>query len=195
MPFSLLVLDASEPRQTGMDIWRESGDRLAVLMPETFIHTPTHISVVQSSELSQLPAVRLSQNLLHTSIVGILEPPWFPIIPLGQGQASRRQAGRLCVLANAHPPRGRMGRQKKRQKKRAQSSVQRTIQHGSLPYLHLCLSLLPRRVCVSSSHVCRLVPVLTAGLEILSKSHRLSSVWNREVLLGGQTDYETTCCL
>lgn len=123
MPFSLLVLDASEPRQTGMDIWRESGDRLAVPMPtpqkHSYSRSPTHIhlhvrsyrhiSVVQSCELSLIPAVPLSQNLFHMSIVGILEPPWFPIIPLGQWQASSMKAGPLSVLTNAHPPGGRMG--------------------------------------------------------------------------------------
>lgn len=164
MPFSLFVLDVSEPRQTGMDIWWKSGNRLAVLMPSsrkhlyTLMSTHTHlhkhtyrhyfVSVVQSSEPCLLPAVRLSQNLLHTSIVGILEPPQFPIIPLCQGQASRTKAGPRSALANAHPQSGRMGRQIKAKAasiQQAQSFVQRTVQHGSLPSLtSLSLCFLPR---------------------------------------------------
>lgn len=72
MPFSLLVLDASEPRQTGMDIWRESGNRLAVLMPapqkhsytheHAHTHTPTqtHISVLLRIRCPELWAVPTS---------------------------------------------------------------------------------------------------------------------------------------
>lgn len=134
-------------------------------------HTHTHlhkytyrhslVSVVQSSEPSLLPAVRLSQNLLHTSIVGILEPPQFPIIPLGQGQASRMEAGALFVLANAHPQRGRMGREikaKAASTQRAQSFVQRTVQHGSLPSLtSLSLCLLPR------TGMCQLILCVLSG--------------------------------
>lgn len=33
MPFSLLVQDSSEPRQTEMDIWKKSGSRLSALLP------------------------------------------------------------------------------------------------------------------------------------------------------------------
>lgn len=109
---------------------------------ETFIHslsythtpTYTHISVVQGCELFLLPAVWLFQNSFHASIVGILEPSWFPIIPFSQRQGSRIKAGPLSVLANAHPPSGRKRWQIKA-KVAAQSLVQTTVQHGSLPYL------------------------------------------------------------
>lgn len=210
MPFSLLVLDASEPRQTGMDIWRESGDRLAVLTPapqkhsythslthiHLHAHTYQHISVVQSCEPSLLPAVWLSQNLFHTSIVGILEPPWFPIIPLGQWQGSRMKAGLLSVLANAHPPRGRKGWQIKAKVASTKLCLKNSPAWiASLPHIFVSVSSASHR-CVSAHCVyvvwC-LVP--TAGPQILSKGHRLSSVRNSEVLLGGQTDNETTCSL
>lgn len=182
------------------------------LLRKTFIHTrehththtrppsQTHIpSYLLSRVLSRplLPAVRLSQNLLHTSIVGILEPPLFPIIPLSaKGQASSAKAGPLGVFANSRPQRGRMGRQIK-----ASNAAGTKLCSKNSP---AWLASLPSRLClrVSSAsasgcayarHVCVFVP--TAGLEILSKSHRLSSVWNREVLLGGQTDNETARCL
>lgn len=102
------------------------------------------------------------------------------------------QDGGWTALANAHPQRGRMGRQIKAIV--ALFKEQSTM--DCLPPSHLCVCMFCLVwVRVSSFHMCCLVPVLTAGLEILSKSHRLTSVWNREVLLGGQTDNETACCL
>lgn len=129
--------------------------------PHLHKHTYRHSfeSVVPSSELSPLPAVRLSQSLLRTSIVGILEPPRFPIIPRGRGQVSRTKG--WCAPANAHPQRGRMGRQikaKAANTQRAQSFVQRTVRHGSLSSLtSLSLCLLPR------AGLCQLVLCVLSG--------------------------------
>lgn len=73
---------------------------------------------------------------------------------------------------------------------KGQSSMDR------FPTSHLCVYVFCLiRVCVSSLYVRCLVSVQTAGPQIRSKSHRLRSVWNREVLFGGQTDNETSCCL
>lgn len=105
----------------------------------THTHQYSFVSVVQSSEPSLLPAVRLSQNLLCTSVVGILEPPRFPVIPLGQRQASRTEAGPLSQMPT-HREGGWDGRYKG-----DSGFVQRTVHRGLPPSLtSLCLYVLPR---------------------------------------------------
>ncbi|KAK5895877.1 hypothetical protein CgunFtcFv8_009534 [Champsocephalus gunnari] len=97
--------------------------------------------------------------------MGILEPPRFPIIPLGQGQASRMKAGPLSVLANTHPQRGRMGRQIK-EKDNALFKEQSGMERLPTPHIFVSMSY--------ASHGC--VCCADSWPEILSKSHRLSSV-------------------
>lgn len=155
MLFSLLVLDAGEPRQTGMDIWRESGSGLAALMPapqKTFTHAPTQnthqhclVSVVQSATTS----CRL--------IISEPVPPWFflfcsPVAPLGQRLDRSRK----------RPPGERENG------KAPKAPFKETDQRGLLP----CL--VPVRI--GSFYVFCLGPAPPAGLEIRSKSHRSSSV-------------------
>lgn len=158
----------------------------------THAHANTHqscfVSVVQSSKPPWLPAVRLSQNPLRTSVVGILEPPcFFPSPLLAKG---------WTAVTNARPQRGRMGWQMRAKSGEHKALFKEQTGMDCLPPSHLCVCVFClARVRVSSFCMFCLVPVLTAGLEILSKSHRLSSEWNREVLLGGQPDNVTACCL
>lgn len=192
MPFSLLVLDASEPRQTGMDIWRESGNRLAVLMPAPQKHSYTLMSMhehthlhkhtyrhsfvsVEPSPTSCCPII--SEAAPHTCIVGIF---WkllrLPVIHLGQGAAGVQDRGwtALAKKAPTHGEReGGMGRRIKAKAVIAELCPARI----AFPPSHLCLRAFHlARVRVGSFCVRVVCCLLTAGLEILSKSHRLSSV-------------------
>lgn len=73
--------------------------------------------------------------------MGILEPPWFPIIPLGQWQASSMKAGLLSVLTNAHPPRGRMGWQIKAKAASTKLySMNSPVWIASLPHIFVSMS-------------------------------------------------------
>lgn len=186
MLFSLLVLDASETRQTGMDIWRESGNRLAVLMPApqkcSYIlmsaHTPTHTHIsTPSYQLSRAlshPYFLLSDYLRTCSVRASWEF-WNLLDFPSSLSAKGRRPGRRLDRSRKCPPTEREDGTADIKAIAALFKEQSTV--DCLPPSHLCVCMFCLVwVRVSSFRVCFLVPVLTAGLEILSKSHRLTSV-------------------
>lgn len=143
---------------------------------ETFIHTHeltytptytnTHIgtpSSLLSRALSRphFPAVRLSQNLLRASIVGILETSSVSRHP-SRPRAGVQREGWTALRTPAEKADGTADKGESGEHKalfKEQSSMDR------FPPSHLCLSVFClARVCVGSLCVCCLVPVLTAGL-------------------------------
>lgn len=154
MLLSLLVLDAGEPRRTGMDIWRESGSGLTVLMPapqKTFTRSPTpkHTSAlpcIGCPERYDFPPFDYLRS--RSSLVFFLFPHR-PSLPKARplSQMSTRREGEWEGSA---------------------SSVQR---NGAA-----WIASLPPPVRVGSVCVFCLGLAPPAGLEIRSKSHRSSSV-------------------
>ena len=201
------MLDAREPRQTGMDIWREPGNRLTVQMPVpqkcSDTHKHTHSEHTQlhwlSGELSH-PYFLLSHYLRTPSAWALWEFWNLLDFPASLSAKGRRPIWMLHRFCKCPPTEREDGKADKGKKWQAHSEHRALFKEPSavdcFPPSHffVCVFCLAR-VRVSSFRVCCLVPALTAGPGILSKSHRLSFVWNREVLLGGQANNETGCCL
>lgn len=146
-----------------MDIWRESGNRLAVLMPApqkcsytlTSAHTPTqtHISTpsYQLSRALSHPYFLLSDYLRTCSVRASWEF-WNLLDFPSSLSAKGRRPGRRLDRSRKCPP---TEREDGTADKGDSGFVQRTVHHGLPPSLtSLCLYVLPRvGACQLISHV------------------------------------------